>query len=196
MADQDPQRRDESKRPDDPSPEMPGFGGVLDGMAHLLGKLGELAEKGEELRRTGQFSSDDRRSVAGEYGFSVKFGPGGERQTTPSVTPMNRPGAPSEAKPAAPEPREPHVDVFPEADHVLVVAEMPGVAVEDISLDFREQTMRIIGKSSRVHFEKSVELGRRVLPRDVETTMNNGVVEIRLQLAGSGDPDRAEESAE
>lgn len=157
------------------------FGGLLDGMANLVGKLGELAEKGQELKKSGQFESDDSQTVAGSYGFSVKFGSGGDRDDEMKVAPVER--RPSDRpEPAHPESREPHVDVFEETDHVLVVAEMPGVSVEEVELDFDQTRMTLIGNSPRVRFEKQVELGRVFEPSDVETSMNNGVVEIRLGL--------------
>jgi len=162
--------------------DVPGnvqFGGLFDGMANLLGKLGELAEKGQELKRSGQFESDDGRTVAGSYGFSVKFGPGGTRDDEIKVAPVNT-RSPKTDRPAAPESREPHVDVFEESDHVLVVAEMPGVAVEQVELDFERTQMTLIGNSGRVRFEKRIELGRAFEPSDVTTSINNGIVEIKL----------------
>ena len=39
--------------------------------------------------------------------------------------------------------REPLVDVFEEADHVLVVAEMPGTALEDITVDLDADLLEI-----------------------------------------------------
>lgn len=161
------------------------FGGLLDGMANLLGKLGELAEKGEELRRNGNFQSDDGKTVAGSYGFNVRFGPGGERSDEVKVAPVKKTAKP-EPKPSKQDTREPQVDLFPESDHILVVAEIPGVRVEDIELDFSENNMTLIGKSARVRFEKTIDLGTPFSPDDVSISMNNGVVEIRLEFPTQG----------
>ncbi len=162
----------------------PNFGGLLDGMSNLLGKLGELAEKGEQLRQSGEFQSDDGKTVAGSYGFSVRFGPGGQRSDEMNVAPVEKPAARGQAA-GKPEAREPQVDTFVEADHILVVAEMPGVRVEDIRVEFNDNEMTLIGESPRVQFKKNIDLGRCFSPDDVEITMNNGVVEIQLKLPNS-----------
>ena len=39
------------------SSEESGFGGVFKGLADLIEKLGDLAEKGEHLKKSGNFSS-------------------------------------------------------------------------------------------------------------------------------------------
>lgn len=173
---------DDSKRKSTSSGNAQGnvqFGGLLDGMANLIGKLGELAEKGQELKRSGQFESDDRRTVAGSYGFSVKFGPGGTRDDAMKVAPVDTGKKPTKTS-SRPECREPHVDVFEEPDHVLVIAEMPGVPVEQVELDFEQTQMTLIGNSPRVRFEKRIELGSAFEPSDVTTSINNGIVEIKL----------------
>ncbi len=46
----------------------------LKGLADLIEKLGDLAEKGEELKKGGGIHHQD---VKGVYGFSVKVGSGG-----------------------------------------------------------------------------------------------------------------------
>jgi HSP20 family protein len=162
----------------------PNFGGLLDGMSNLLGKLGELAEKGEQLRQSGNFQSDDGKTVAGSYGFSVRFGPGGQRSDEVNVAPVQKPAA-AETSAVKPEAREPQVDTFVESDHILVVAEMPGVRVEDIRVEFSGNDMTLTGESPRVRFKKQIDLGRTVSPDDVAITINNGVVEIQLQLPDS-----------
>lgn len=185
----------EHKRDGDSADNAPNFGGLLDGMANLLGKLGELAEKGEHLRRTGDFQSDDGKSVAGSYGFSVRFGPGGQRSDAMNVAPVQK-NESAKATPVRPDAREPQVDTFVEADHILVVAEMPGIRVEDIAVEFSGTQMTLVGASPRVRFEKTLPLGHAFSPDDVEITMNNGVVEIHLKLTSPSDDAAANDGRE
>lgn len=170
--------------------ENPNFGGLLDGMANLIGRLSELAEKGEQLKRNGTVEGMGDKPVSGSYGFSVKFGPGGQRSDEFKVAPVARPQSERSTPPAKPQPetREPHVDVFGESDHLLVVAEMPGVSVEDVQLDFSDASMMLTGKSARVHFAKQIELGRSFSPENIEISVNNGVVEIKLNLPEDAEP--------
>lgn len=54
--------------------------GILGGLANLVEKLGELAEKGEQLKRSGNFDVESGgKNFKGVYGFTVRTGLGGER---------------------------------------------------------------------------------------------------------------------
>jgi len=56
-----------------------GLEGILDGVSDLIGKLGDLAEKGEQFSKTVQFQGKGpAKDLKGVYGFSVKTGLGGE----------------------------------------------------------------------------------------------------------------------
>ncbi len=157
-----------------------GLDGLINGMASILGKFSELAEKGESLKRAHAETSADGR-VATSYGFSVKFGPGKDKES--HVEPIIKPVA-AHARPAQQSPtqstREPHVEVFDEADHVLVVAEMPGVSSDDVAVNFLEKNLTIQGKSKTAQFQKVLELPAAFGPDDVAISSNNGVIEIRL----------------
>ena len=164
---------------------MLGIGGLFDGVSNLITKFGELAEKGEALRSaTHQSESPSGKKVTTSYGFNVKFGPGGDNAT--EIKPMQRSGqtarthsAPSPV-PQVPRIREPHVELFDEGDHLLVVAEMPGVSSEDVNLSFIEKMLHIHGTSKVAEFKKELELPSEFGPDQVAITANNGVIEIRL----------------
>ena len=53
-----------------------GLEGILGGLGKLIGGLAELAEKGEELKKSGTFSSDSGKAKI-VYGFTIK-GVGGD----------------------------------------------------------------------------------------------------------------------
>src|SRR5215831_14979227 len=107
-------------------------GGFLSGLADVLDKLSELAETGRTLSRSGEFNSTEPggKEFKGMYGFSVKVGLGGEE---PRVEPFGNIKVDRQAREGVvvAEVREPAVDVLEESDHVLIVAEMPGVGADD-----------------------------------------------------------------
>jgi len=163
------------------------LGGLTDGLANLLGKLGELAEKGEQLKRSGEFQSASGKGVKGSYGFSMRFGAGDDGKSVTKVEPFQKQAtAPAASRPQV-EDREPQVDLFSEAEHLLIIAEMPGIAREGIQLDFSGSTLTLVGSSPRVRFSKKVDLPREVAQEDVELSINNGVVEVRLKILESAD---------
>jgi HSP20 family protein len=107
-----------------------GSGGFLGGIAEVLDKLSELAEAGRTLSRSGEFTSasgepGSDKEFKGMYGFSVKVGLGGDEM---KVEPFGNIKVDRNAREGVvvAEVREPAVDVLEEADHVLIVAEMPG----------------------------------------------------------------------
>ena len=130
-------RHSSKKNAKDEHPSGSG-GGFLSGLAEVLEKLSELAETGRTLSRSGEFTSPagsesgakeftGAKEFKGMYGFSVKVGLGGEE---PTVEPFGNIKVDRHARDGVvvAEVREPAVDVLEESDHLLIVAEMPGVA--------------------------------------------------------------------
>lgn len=163
------------------------LGGLTDGLANLLGKLGELAEKGEQLKRSGEFQSTSGKGMKGSYGFSMRFGAGDDGKSVTKVEPFQKQGTASAPSKPKVEDREPQVDLFSEAEHLLIIAEMPGIAREGIQLDFSGNTLTLSGSSPRVRFSKQIELPREVAQEEVELSINNGVVEVRLKILDSAE---------
>lgn len=209
----DSQNKDGKELPQQGFPDLSSLGnlnvgGLFDGVANLIGKIGELAEKGEQFRKsqeengnaqTGTFTSSNG-AVSGAYGFNVKFGPGttSSQKVQPFVSKQsnrqNHNTSPQSTRANAENPspkadftpttidrlREPHVDLFEEADHLLIVAEMPGVAVENVQLEFNGTKLLISGTGSKVDFRREVELPKECKENDVTIEANNGVVEIKI----------------
>jgi len=115
-----------------------GLGGILKGFGDLVEKLGELSETGEQLSRNGEIHGAGKE-VKGIYGFTVKVGLGDDR---PRIEPFGNIRKDRESgRSVVQEVREPVVDVFEEDDHVLIVAEMPGISVEDVQLTVEDDLL-------------------------------------------------------
>ncbi len=154
-----------------------GLGGLLSGLGTVLEKLGELAETGEALRKSGTFGSPDGK-VKGVYGFNIRTGLGGEGVT---VEPFGNVRKDEQTgQPVVDEIREPLVDLFDEQDCILVVAEMPGVAPEDITLDLHDDILTIAAERGDKKYRREVLLPA-ALPADrMNWKCHNGVLEVRL----------------
>ncbi len=101
-----------------------GFSKVLGIWSRSLGTWPNLASSYPEPAR----STAPGKEVKGIYGFTVKVGLGDDG---PRIEPFGNIRKDRESgHTVVQEVREPVVDVFEEEDHVLVVAEMPGVSVE------------------------------------------------------------------
>ncbi|MBI4864503.1 MAG: Hsp20/alpha crystallin family protein [Candidatus Riflebacteria bacterium] len=169
------------KKRDDSDEEKPGggLGGLFSGLADLVERLGELAEKGAVLRREGSIEgTGGEKGLKGVYGFTVKVGGGSDR--SPRVEPFGNIKKDARGEPTVSEDREPVVDLFDEADHVLVIAEMPGVELDHVKAELRGDVLIISASTKGRKYHKETLLPRSFEPSQLTTSMRNGLLEVRL----------------
>lgn len=164
-----------------------GVGGFLDGLSNLLERLGELAEKGQELRKTGEFGGPEG-GVRGVYGFNIKVGLGEEGVKIEPFGNVHKDERTGEA--VVSEISEPLVDVFDEEEYVLVVAEMPGVAEEDIDLALKDDILAIAGDRGQKKYRKEVLLPQSFGSEQMSYTCRNGIVEVKLNKRSEEDQEK------
>ena len=155
----------------------PGLGGFLKGFGDLIEKLGELAETGEELSQTGEIHKTGK-GMKGIYGFTVKTGLLAD--DGPRIEPFgNIRKDPESGHTVVQEVREPAVDVFDEEEHVLVVAEMPGISLKDVEITVEDDLLTIVAERGDKKYRKEVLLPASSATDRTQFTCNNGVVEIK-----------------
>jgi len=155
-----------------------GLGGILKGLTDLVGKLDDLAESGGDLSRTGEILGKNQQ-VKGIYGVTVKLGLGDDQ---PRVEPFGNIRKDTRSgNTVVQEVREPVVDVFEEKDHVLVVAEMPGVSAEDVSIEIDGDLLTLSAARGDKKYRKEVQLPESFSRDNAQVSCNNGVVEIRCR---------------
>jgi HSP20 family protein len=155
-----------------------GLEGILGGLADLVGKLGELAEKGDKLSRTGEFEwKSEGKDLKGICGFSVRTVLGGEEVKVEPFGNIRRDEQTGE--PVVREIREPVVDIFEEEDHVLVVAEMPGIGAEDVQLEVRDDVLTLQAQKGDKKYRKELLLPGSYPREKMTVSCNNGILEIK-----------------
>ena len=153
-----------------------GLGGILKGLADLVEKLGELAETGQELSKTGEIHGPGKQ-LRGIYGFTVKVGLGEEG---PRLEPFgNIRRDIKSGRTEVQEVREPMVDIFEEDDHLLVLAELPGIGKEEVRIDLKDDVLTISAEKKDKKYRKEVLLSRSVSKEKMQVSCNNGVLEIK-----------------
>jgi HSP20 family protein len=153
-----------------------GLGGILKGLGDLVEKLGELAETGGQLSKTGEIHGPGKE-LKGIYGFTVKVGLGDERPTLEPFGNIRRDI--KSGRTEVQEVREPMVDVFEEEDHLMVLAELPGVGKEDVRIDAKDDVLTISAERGDKKYRKEVLLPRNVSPEKMQISCNNGILEIK-----------------
>ena len=156
-----------------------GLGGIFKGMGDFFELISEMVEQGEsEVSRTGEFTVKGLGDRArGVYGFTIRTGLGG----IPTVERFGNIRS-TEEGPVVDEVREPMVDVFDEGESVLVVAELPGVAEEEIEVEVRDDVLSLEAKGDR-KYAKEVLLPCPVDVATLRKAYKNGVMEVRLSKA-------------
>lgn len=167
------------------------FGLKID-LGELLRSPEELQERLEELRETlkaaggKEVLSDEEwrqgrasisghirtRSLSGEQEFHVgTLGRSRSRAT----------GRPAPTPPEA-EVTEPPVDVFDEGQQVTIVADVPGVGLEDLELKVEGRVFSLATKATaRRSYRKELRLEHDVDPESTQATCHNGALEVRLR---------------
>jgi HSP20 family protein len=155
-----------------------GVTGFLGGLADLIEKLGELADKGKELSGKGELSDLGMgKQLKGVYGFNVRVGLGEDRVKVEPFGNIRRDTRTGET--VVQEVREPMVDMFEEDDHLLIVAEMPGIGSQDVRLDVKDDVLSIHAERGDKKYSKEVLLPRGFRKEKMEFSCNNGMLEIK-----------------
>jgi HSP20 family protein len=182
--------KDRSRRPppDDSTPkEEPlsvGFnlGGFLGKLGSAMEKLVDLAESGQTLAKTGEIKGlDPEGKLRGVYGFSVKTALGDQGQREVKIEPFGNIRRESSGETMVDDVREPLVDVHEEEDHVLVLAEIPGVSKKDVELELSGSRLTIRARRGEKRYHKEVALPASFSQENMHWECSNGILKICLQ---------------
>jgi len=145
------------------------LGGIFDGLKGLVENLGKMAESARQASGQGQ----EGRVV---FGYSVRTLDGAVQAFGHVPEPR------ADSEPAMPEARQPLVDVFEEADALLVVAEVPGLDPTALRLTIEDGTLVIAGEG-RVRYRRVVALPAAIEAAAMTYAIRNGILEVRLPRA-------------
>ena len=160
--------------------DLPLVGGLFKGLEKFIDLAEKVEEAGGEIKKKGEIKGDDGK-IKGIYGFSIKSGIGNipKVQTFGNIRPVEKKAGKREIK--ITETREPIVDVFDEKDHVLIVAELPGVLEESIKLDLKGDILILEAGDEKRKYSKEILLPAKVDFEQRETNFKNGILEIKLK---------------
>jgi HSP20 family protein len=148
------------------------FGGLFKGLGNLIDLASRLSEEGVEKR--GEIRGLPK-GVKGVYGFSIRTLAG-----KPVIESFGNIRETAKG-PVVEEVREPIVDVFDEADRILVIAELPGVSENKIKIEVAGDILSLTASDKDKKYAKEILLPGRVKPDSVRTSYKNGILEITLE---------------
>src|SRR3990172_8255366 len=154
-----------------------GLGGIFKGLGDFVEKLSDRAEKGEEFQKTGEIKGLNK-NLSGLFGISIKMGGLGTDKI--KVEPFGNIHKDEKGEAVVDEVREPIVDIFEEAGHTMIVAEMPGVEEKDIRADLKDDILQISAATREKKYHKEILLKESFTKDKMAHTYKNGVLEIKL----------------
>lgn len=166
------------KRRPDVDPSDVGLGGMFRSLGGFLELLSQLAEQGGGELKGSQDLGDEKRGVKAVYGFSVRVGGGGK----PLIEKFGNVQDAGQG-PTVEEVREPMVDQFDEGEHLLVVAELPGVDAGDIRFEIKEDVLLLSATRGERKYRKELLLSAPVRAEGASSSYRNGVFELKLPKA-------------
>ncbi|WP_254839695.1 Hsp20/alpha crystallin family protein [Natronomonas marina] len=78
-----------------------------------------------------------------------------------------------------------HVSIYESDERVRVVADMPGVAKDDIDIKCDGRHVTVSASTDVSDYEERIELPARVDEHSASATFNNGVLEVEFDRADS-----------
>lgn len=166
------------------SPVDIGFnlGGFLGKLGGAVEKLVELAEAGKNLSQTGELKGlDPQGKLRGVYGFSIKTGIGNQGERELKIEPFGNVHREAAGDTAVEDLREPLVDIHEEEDHVLVLAEIPGVSKKDVQLELCGDRLTIRAQRGEKGYQKEIALPEKFPKENMRWECTNGILKIRLE---------------
>ena len=158
------------------------LGGVLGKLGGMVEKLADLAEAGETLSRSGEIRGlDPQGKLRGVYGFSVRAGIGDQGAREIRVEPFGNIRREPSGETVFEDVREPLVDVHEEEDHVLVLAEIPGVSKKDVQLELSGESLTIRAQRGEKRYCKEVALPSPFAEEKMHWDCSNGILKIRFE---------------
>ena len=162
----------------DESNDIGGLGGIFTGLAKLIEVASKLEKNGEKVfSETGELKGVNDR-LKGVYGFSVKMGGGG----SPIIEQFGN-IKDSDDGPIVEDVREPIVDVFVEDAQILVLAELPGVEENEISVELQDDVLMVSATAKSVpgrKYAKEILLEVPVQAETLEKHYRNGILEVKI----------------
>jgi HSP20 family protein len=119
------------------------------------------------------------------YGYSVKIGPDGKPQVRKFGNIDAFPNILGGGMAVKGE-REPLIDVIKGEEEIRVVAEVPGVAKEDLKVTADENTVTIESLTGEPRYHKRIDLPEIVDPKTAKSSYRNGILEVSFKTRSKG----------
>jgi len=159
-------------------------GGVLRGLGRLIPGLGDVVKglgKSDAFQQRLSVINKEVERQLREAPLKKVEQEGVRRTIIPPRTTLGSRQPPSRAEaPPSKKQKEVIVDIFDEGDHMKIVAELPGVAEEDIKTEVRGSILIIAAKGISREYYKEVTLPCPV-KGELDSSYKNGSLQLKAE---------------
>ena len=148
------------------------FSGLFKGIGNLIDLAAKLSEEGVEKKGEIKGLPEGAKGV---YGFSIKTLAG--KPVVESFGNIRE----TAAGPVVEEVREPIMDVFDEEGYIRVIAELPGVAENEIKIEVAGDILNLTAAGKDRKYAKEILLPNKVKSDSMKTSYKNGILEVTLR---------------
>ena len=153
------------------------LGGLFKGIEKLIDLAADLKEAGGEIKKEGEIDlSRLKEGMKGVYGVSIRTAVGGK----PVVETFGNIKKTPEG-PIVKEEREPLTDVFDEKNEIVIIAEIPGVGEDGVTVNLKGDILEISAAGKNRTYYKEILLPVKVKPETLSHSYKNGVLEVRIK---------------
>jgi HSP20 family protein len=102
------------------------------------------------------------------------------------------PQAPAEKTRAATRYFTPPVDIFETAEGFSIVADLPGVEADGVSIEYNPPELHVAGRDAQTDsvYERRFEVGSGLDPTSIEAALKDGVLKIQVKKSAALKPRR------
>ncbi len=156
------------------------FGGLFKGLGSLIELAGKLADEGGEFNKEKTFTArgPGGKDLNGVFGVSIRTLDDGKSvcETFGNIKKTPR-------GPVVEEVREPIVDVFDEQGHLRLIAEVPGVSEEGLSIELKGDILSLNAVGKERHYAREILLPCPVKKETLQRNFHNGILELTIEKA-------------
>lgn len=144
--------------------------GLLANLHQVVNSVQQLAESGVQKVRKGVFP--EGTGLHGIYSLTVKADLGRPALSIEIGNPVQQSGTQTGLAPAS--------EIVEEAEQIRIMAELPGIAAEDVKVDLDGDKLKITAEKGSRKYSQVVALPFAPVPEKVSHVCRDGILEIKI----------------
>lgn len=169
-----------------------GFNALFKGLDKFINLMADMVENDKDEAEIKGTIGDglNNKDIMGSYGFKIKLGTDNIRSRVEDGIKEAIGRTESNEKKKTSSPLEPVTDIFDEEDRIIIVMEMPGVALDEIHYNTRGHTVFVSAANKDSSYSKKIELKFIPVFSDISMSLNNSLATMVISKADNSEGEK------